>query len=594
MTVPHLTLATIQRHATDQPYTRGQNYFQSGAVISVTQRQQVLQAEVEGNEPKPYRVTIHFDSGGVTRADCTCQYSYEGWCKHVVATLLTCVRQPQTIEQRPTLEQLLDQLNWVQTQEMVQNLVAANPELIESVDFYVSQLGKPETSAPASPPQRQTSIDPMPFKRRAREILRHALSGWEYGQEEDEIADEMGELIDRALAFVEQGDVPSARVVMQGITEGCAENWSDIDDFCGLTPTDVGLDLDTPWTEILLSDELTVEETLAWQEHLEAWQDQLDSFAMALEALRQTWDYPPLVKVFAGEITAKGAWSGPPPAWAGEFSQIRLKILARQERYEDYLHLAEAEGQTPQYLSMLAQVGRIDDLMKIAPQQIGTLADAKAVAETLRSHNHLPQALEIALQGLRLEDDNAYNTFDFATWTSDLAEGLDNASAALEARILAFKAQPSLKDYQTIETLVGSDWPQLQADLLQYLRAPRQRWGIAAAQVEIFLQEGLLEDAIAVVSELRSYDNNLIMRVMDAVIDTHSQWVIQNARPRAESIMNEGKAQYYHHAVEWLKRVKAAYQALGKPEDWHRYHQQLTNTHGRKRKLIGLMKQNHL
>lgn len=81
---------------------------------------------------------------------------------------------------------------------------------------------------------------------------------------------------------------------------------------------------------------------------------------------------------------------------------------------------------------------------------------------------------------------------------------------------------------------------------------------------------------------------------MDAVVDTHSQWVIDNARPRAESIMNDGKAKYYDHAVDWLKRIKAAYQGMGKAADWSRYRQKLGTTHSRKRKLIGLMQQSKL
>lgn len=95
-------------------------------------------------------------------------------------------------------------------------------------------------------------------------------------------------------------------------------------------------------------------------------------------------------------------------------------------------------------------------------------------------------------------------------------------------------------------------------------------------------------------SGLSSYHSQLILRVMDTVVATHSQWVVDNARPRAESIMDEGKVKYYDSAVAWLKRVKAAYYALGQEADWSRYHQTLLNQHGRKRKLIGLMQQNKL
>jgi uncharacterized Zn finger protein len=180
MALPNLTPAIIQDHATEASYSRGQSYFRSGAVVSLIQRKQTLQAEVEGSEVTPYRVTIDFDGGGVIHADL-----------HLSLLVLragasTSLRpywpvfiSLKPIEQRPTLTQLLDSLSAVQTQGLVQSLIDAHPELISEIDFYVSQLaGAPVTSAsgPASP-KRQTTVDPAPFQRRAREILRTTVRG---------------------------------------------------------------------------------------------------------------------------------------------------------------------------------------------------------------------------------------------------------------------------------------------------------------------------------------------------------------------------------------------------------------------------------
>lgn len=62
--------------------------------------------------------------------------------------------------------------------------------------------------------------------------------------------------------------------------------------------------------------------------------------------------------------------------------------------------------------------------------------------------------------------------------------------------------------------------------------------------------------------------------------------VIENARRRAESIMNEGKGQYYYHAVNWLHKVRAAYIQLGQLEERKHYRTTLMQTHARKRKLV--------
>jgi uncharacterized Zn finger protein len=109
-----LSEATIRHHVIAQSFERGQGYYRNGSVTSLIQRGNVLSASVEGSEVDPYRISIHFDKGGITSAICTCLYDYEGWCKHIVATLLTCLHQPDQIEQRSELAELLAPLNQAQ------------------------------------------------------------------------------------------------------------------------------------------------------------------------------------------------------------------------------------------------------------------------------------------------------------------------------------------------------------------------------------------------------------------------------------------------------------------------------------------------
>lgn len=586
MTLPKLTLSTIKRYATDKSFSRGQSYWKSGAVISLTQRQNTLQSEVEGNDPEPYRISVDFDSGGITNANCSCPYSFAGWCKHIVAVLIACVEAPDTIEQRPTLAQLLDAMNLVQTQGLVQELVDETPALIETVDLYASRIAQPTSNKTARVP-RKTSVDPAPFQRRVREILRNAIHGWNEGWDDDSIAVDLNRLAGDALAFAAKGDGHNALAVMAAITEGCISHWDDIYDYLGMGPDEFDIDLDAAWTEAILSTDLTGDEVLEWQEKLEEWQDRLGSFAMALEALRQGWDYPPLVKVLQGEISA--AWSGESPDWSEEFSLIRLKILQRQERYEEYLYLAQAEGHMKEYLAMLGQLGRTEEAVEESAEVMTTCSEAQALAEVLRSQNKLPQALDIAIQGLRFESALAYNKYDFAVWTSELAEGLEEFDLALEARMIAFQARPSLQEYQTVESL-AADWPEIRAELLDYLRKT-DNWMAREAKVDVFLQEGLVEAAIAAVdSSIYGYARpSLVLRVMDAALESHSDWVIKLAKRAAEKIMDAGKAKDYNLAVKWLQRMQRAYTAQGQGAAWQRYSSEIASAHGRKRKLMGLM-----
>jgi uncharacterized Zn finger protein len=50
-----------------------------------------------------------------------------------------------------------------------------------------------------------------------------------------------------------------------------------------------------------------------------------------------------------------------------------------------------------------------------------------------------------------------------------------------------------------------------------------------------------------------------------------------------------GEARYYHHAVDWLARAGAAYQAAGREAEWQAYLGEIRTRHGRKYKLMGMM-----
>ena len=107
MTIPPINEKIIRQNSTNASYQRGQYYYDSGAVISLWQRGQNLQALVSGSEVKPYRVAIDFNQENLENVSCSCPYDYEGWCKHIVAVLLTCSRQPELIIKKASLEELL-------------------------------------------------------------------------------------------------------------------------------------------------------------------------------------------------------------------------------------------------------------------------------------------------------------------------------------------------------------------------------------------------------------------------------------------------------------------------------------------------------
>lgn len=137
---------------------------------------------------------------------------------------------------------------------------------------------------------------------------------------------------------------------------------------------------------------------------------------------------------------------------------------------------------------------------------------------------------------------------------------------------------------------LAADWAEIKQELLDYLRHS-DSWLSREAKVDVFLHEGLVEDEIAsiTVSAYGYVQPKLVLRVMDAAIDSHGSWVIKLAKREADAIIDAGKAKDYDLAIKWLQRVKRAYDAQDKQATWQSYVTKISSAHGRKRKLMGLM-----
>jgi uncharacterized Zn finger protein len=106
----------------------------------------------------------------------------------------------------------------------------------------------------------------------------------------------------------------------------------------------------------------------------------------------------------------------------------------------------------------------------------------------------------------------------------------------------------------------------------------------------VFLQEGLIDDAIAALDPYASH--TLVEQVADAALQSqsHLEWVIQACRKQAEYIMDRGKAELYNSAANWLAKARKAYLMLGRAAEWQTYLNELLSQHGRKYKLVPMLK----
>ncbi|MEO7911475.1 MAG: SWIM zinc finger family protein [Roseiflexaceae bacterium] len=620
-----LSEATIRAHCSPDSYTRGRSYYDRGAVADMTLRGNLLEGAVEGSEYTPYRVRVSFDAGGITAATCSCAYDFGGWCKHIVALLLAALYESDEIESRPPLDALLANLDRTQLQTLLIGLAERDADLANTIERQVGllHLASAGASAVAISPQarqagasiRHSAIDQAAIRQQVRLVMRSADRNHNddrYYDDESDPSDEavagVRPLLEQARSFVEGGDARSALDILSALNDeylagyqALVDHWEDVYGY-EMSEGAAGeffSDLAEMWAEAILSAEFSADQRDAWGEKLIEWNDLAQDagagtpFDIAVTAVEQGWDYPPLRRVLAGEVTDKGAWEGDSPYYSDELALARLRVLERQGRRQEYLYLAEAEGQIERYVVMLASMGRARAAVDESIKYLTRPQDLFEVARVLRAGGELESALQVAEHGLELAPPpvadgsiNYYVEHDkaaLAAWTAELAMGMGLRDRALHAAETAFRVAPSLVAYLKAQELADERWDTIKPELLAQLRQSRA----ADAKVDIFLHEQLIDDAIAAVKD--GYGYGLLERVMDAAISTRPDWVINAARAQAERIISAGDAKHYDAAVGWLRRARDAYRAADQPADWQGYLSAIKTTHGRKHKLIGLL-----
>ena len=576
-----VTEATIQALATDQSYARGENYYHSGSVLDLSKRGNALLAHVEGSSYEPYEVTVELSEHGVTEAYCTCPYNRGGYCKHIVAALLAHIREPGRVTERPQVADLLADLGRDELLDLLTGLLAQQPRLVDWVEMRVTTQAVEGTEESAGQPrQRRTPVDPEPYRKRAQYVVSsYDVSDWRGGRD---AVSEIQDLVENARPFVEANDGRNALLILEAVTEVFIEHWYEVDRE-GTASGMLFADLGSLFAEAILTAHLSAEERENWADKLTAWQAELEDYAIdegfdaAIGAAVQGWDYPPLQAVLGGHITIKGAWEDEAPWYADDLALARLNVLDRQGRTTEYLYLAEAEGQTALYLTMLVKLERVQEAVDYAMQHMATTDDALALAQALREHDRPVEALKIAQHGLTLHGE----TQTLARWTRDFAAGAGQPALALQAARAAFAQSHSLEDYKAAQATAGEDWASVKPELLAVLATADHAYG----KIDIYLHEGMVDQAVQAIDHGSYWGYNTVERVVDAAWQSHPDWAIRQCKKQAEPIMDAGKSKHYHHAVRWLEKARRAYLRAEREEEWRAYLETLISKHARKYSL---------
>ena len=362
MPVPILTEQTIRAHSTPQIFVWGQKDYQQGAVISLIQKDHLIEAEVEDREDIFHFVVIEGDVHQITSARCSCTYEGKGWCKHIVAVLLKySATEPHHTEQHSRLENLLGQMTLYQLQELVRTLVKQEEHLIKSIETFLF-------SSTASVSQCH-----FPHSIHAKVWYRQIHNSFNYGFENDSIQ----RLLVHISTFILSGEIGNSFTLLELVSEQAVQRWrkyeyeDDYEDEGGIAA--FFSQLDQLWAEAILNFHLSLEQREYWESYLNKLESQIvelgGDFTTALNALQYYWDYPPLQEIFSG-VREQPLWEEEIRKEKQELVHLYLRLLAQQQRYDAYLRLAQVQQHYKEYIRMVWKLNRFSDVFKGVKQYL--------------------------------------------------------------------------------------------------------------------------------------------------------------------------------------------------------------------------------
>lgn len=550
-----------------------------------------LTAECAGTLQPFYRVTVELDEGGVRAASCTCPYELDGYCKHIVAVLLTYLHRPNEFAEQQPLEELLADLDRDELFALVQNLLQRQPELYDLVDAQIT------APTPSQKKGRAKKVDVALFRRRVQNVL-HSLDGASaydaYGGMRG-LADGLREVVASVQKFLDAGDAENARAILLTLVAEFTHNrpFEYLDDSNG----ELGAFMDevgVPLAEAILSENLSPVERGRVAARLQEWKRELADFGcegnldVAIEAATYGWDespeprgahrIPSARRVYIeddygsddeewdeDELGDEGVPNPDSPSLRGpiDLVEAKLNVLARQGRTDEFLVLSKKEGRHLRHALQLCALGRVADAAKYASKHLTEAAEALTLAQTLRDGGHIAEALAVGERGLRLDPPR----FPLASWLAPLEQAQGRAPQALAAWLAAFAEEASLELYRVIKELGAAKWVKLEPRLL---KLAAKSWN-KSPFAEILLYEERWDEAIQLAERRAVAGGPVAALVADRVIPHRPEWVIAVSRKEADRLISETQSKLYPVAAEWMARAKRAYAHLHREREWRAY-----------------------
>jgi hypothetical protein len=552
---PKLSLSDIKARTDDRSFERGERYFRDGAIFEPKRQGLTIKARCEGSQGGPYRVQVTFDARCVKEAECSCPVGDGGYCKHVVALLLTWRARPEEFIEVEELDAALERRSKPELIALIKRMLRRAPDL--DILIEVPAPGTKRANRPANPDL---------YHRQAMALFREASSdGWsDWSNSPD-----LGPILEIGVGFLEQHNFAAASAVFEGVLIAIISEYETVNDEGELA--DVAGECVNGLGQCLaqINDDPDRREAIL-RVLFSAYQFAL-SYTIASEAeiieLIKNHANADERRTVAGWVRAERTPSDAESDWSAQFfarhyGKLLLALEGGEMDDEAYLQFCREFGLTADLVERLLKLKRRDEAAAELKQADDR--DFLTLADLFVQHRQA----KVAEQAARARSETEKYGVTILDWLKRRAATRRDKTDLRALTEQIFRKQPSLEGYRELRTLTPKDeWPDARGRLLDQLT----KAGNTVLLMKIALDDKEIDQAIKLLASAKGHPAGLALEVAEAARATRPREAVAIYKQQAESLIEARGRERYREACRLLKTVRDLYAQLDDMGEWEYY-----------------------